>query len=142
MRRVATLVISMAVASVTVPWPTDRSDPASSGGAGAVVQVCYYARPGEADEVLSQRQRASDLLEKLGLPRGRVMRRSGGSDEGPDVLWECEFPSRVALDRALAAARADSELEDVRTRMGTLVRKAELRIWEVREPSGSGRVAQ
>jgi len=140
MRRVATLVISMAVAAVTVPWPADRSP--SGGRGGAVVQVLYYARPGEADEVLSQRQQASDLLEKLGLPRGRVMRSSRVSDEGPDVLWECEFESRAALDRALEAAKSDSELAQVRARMGTLVRKADLRIWEIQEPSGPGHGAR
>lgn len=98
-----------------------------------VIQVSYYAKPGKADEALSHRQHASDVLEKLGLPRGRVMRRVGGSDEQPDVMWECEFPNVAALDHFLKVANASSEFEEVRKHMATLIRNADRRDWEVQE---------
>ena len=101
-----------------------------------VIQVSYYAKPGKADEVLSHRQHASDVLEKLGLARGRVMRRAGGSDELPDVMWECEFANAAARDQFLKAATASSEFEDVRKHMATLIRSAERRDWEVQESPG------
>jgi hypothetical protein len=98
-----------------------------------VIQVSYYAKPGKAGEVLSHRQHASDVLAKLGLPRGRVMRRAGGSGEQPDVLWECEFPNAAALEQFLKAASASSEFDAVRKYMATLIRNAERRDWEVQE---------
>jgi hypothetical protein len=98
-----------------------------------VIQAAYYAKPGKADEVLSHRQHACDVLDKLGLPRGRVMRRVGGSDAQPGVMWECEFPNAAALDRFLKAAAASSEFEEVRKYMATLIRNAERRDWEVQE---------
>src|SRR5215470_4488199 len=99
-----------------------------------VIQVSYYAKPGKADEVFTHRQHVSDLLEKLGLPRGRVMRRAGSSSDQPDVMWECEYPSAAALDEALKSAQASSEFEEARKHMGTLILKGERRDWEV--PSG------
>lgn len=98
------------------------------------MQVFYYAKPGKADEVLSHRQHVSDVLEKLGLPRGRVMRRLGGSDEEPDVMWECEFPNVAARDQFLKVAAASSKFLEARKYMTTLVSKAERSDWEVQEP--------
>jgi hypothetical protein len=102
-------------------------------GGVVVMQVFYYAKPGKADEVLSHRQHASDVLEKLNLPRGRVMRRAGSSDELPDVMWECEFANAAARDQFLKAATASPEFEEVRKHMATLIRSAERRDWEVQE---------
>lgn len=99
-----------------------------------VLQVFYYAKPGKADEVFSHRQHVSDLLQKLGLPRGRVMRRAGGSDDQPDVLWECEFPNVAARDHFLEVAGASLEFVEARKYMTTLVTKAERIDWEVQEP--------
>jgi hypothetical protein len=101
-----------------------------------VIQVSYYAKPGKAGEVLSHRQHASDVLEKVGLARGRVMRRVGGSEELPDVMWECEFPNTAARDQFLKVATASLEFEDVRKHMATLIRSAERRDWEVQESPG------
>jgi hypothetical protein len=113
------------------PAETRQSQNQSSGA--NVIQSFYYAKPGKADEVLSHRQHASDVLEKIGLPRGRIMRRVGGSDEQPDVLWECEFPNAAALDQFLKTAAANPEFEEVRKHMATLIRNAERRDWEVQE---------
>ena len=99
-----------------------------------VLQTFYYANPGKSEEVLAQRQKISLILEKIGLPAGRVMRRSGGSDDEPDVMWECEFPNSTAVDQFLKAAPAYSEFEQARAVMRSLLRKGvELRKWEVTE---------
>jgi hypothetical protein len=144
MRRVLVIFILIIAALVIVIEQTERNKASSNGytqlaqaqnqpSGLTVIQVAYYAKPGKADEVLSQRQHASDILEKLGLPRGRVMRRAGGSDEEPDVLWESEFPNAAALDQFLKVALASSEFEEVRKYMSTLIRKGERRVWEVQE---------
>jgi hypothetical protein len=112
---------------------TQRALPQDQQGGITVMQVAYYAKPGKADEVLSHRQHVSDVLEKLGLPRGRAMRRVGGSDEEPDILWECEFPNAAALDHFLKAALANSEFQEGFKYMGALIRKGERRVWQVQE---------
>lgn len=117
----SSLVVSSAKAEAAAKEPTGV----------AVIQVSYYARPGKAEEVLSHRQHVSDLLEKLGLPRGRVLRRAGGSPDQPDVMWECEYPSAAALEQALKSAQGNSEFEEARKYMGTLILKGERRDWEV-----------
>jgi hypothetical protein len=106
-------------------------------GGVAVIQVSYYARPGKAEEVFTHRQHVSDLLEKLGLPRGRVLRRAGGSIDQPDVMWECEYPSAAALEQALQSTQGNSEFNEARKYMGTLILKGERRDWEV--PSAESR---
>jgi hypothetical protein len=40
--------------------------------------------PGKAEDVYRVRLHASDVLEKLGLPRGHVLRRQGNSETLPD----------------------------------------------------------
>ena len=49
-----------------------------------VEQTWYVALPGKAQEVYRLRLHACDVLEKLGLPRGHVLRRQGNSETLPD----------------------------------------------------------
>ena len=44
-----------------------------------IVQNNYWALPGKAEEVFQWRIHASDVRERLGLPRGQVLRREGDS---------------------------------------------------------------
>ena len=147
MKGILLIFISLIAAAVIAIGQTDNNDaspndhakpgikePQNQPGGVTVLQVFYYAKPGKADEVLSHRQHVSDILEKLGLPRGRVMRRVGGSDDQPDVMWECEFPNVAARDHFLEVAAASSEFVEARKYMTTLVSKAERRDWEVPRP--------
>ena len=67
------------------------------------------------------------------------MRRVGGSDEEPDVMWECEFPNAAALDHFLKVALANSEFEEGFNYLSTLIRKGERRVWEVKGSPGPRR---
>jgi hypothetical protein len=142
-------VYALTIAASIGAWgqtePSSHDNPRAENGqsqkpsdAPTVMQVVYYAKPGSADEVLSHRLHASDVLEKLGLPRGRVFRRTGGTDEQPDVMWECEFSSVAARDRFLKVASSSAEFDEVRKHMSALIRNAERRDWEVRESAGPG----
>jgi hypothetical protein len=146
MRRILVIFILTIAAPVIAIQQTESNNPSSTHNSqleiqqsqnqpsgATVIQASYYAKPGKADEVLTHRQHASDVLEKLGLPRGRVMRRVGGSNEQPDVMWECEFPNVAALDHFLKIAQASSEFEEVRKYMASLIRDAERSDWEVQE---------
>jgi hypothetical protein len=107
-----------------------------------VVQNYYYARPGKADEVYQWRLHASDVRARLGLARGRVLRRApgqktgddsheGGQHDAPDVIWECDYPSPEA--RAADIARLDNskEFDAVEKHMDTLIRDFRRVIFEV-----------
>jgi hypothetical protein len=69
-----------------------------------IVQMTYYALPGKEQEVLSIRLSASDVLERNGVTRGRVLTRGEGPRQtknanDPDVVWEGEFPDTAILKR-------------------------------------------
>ena len=49
-----------------------------------VEQTSHFALPGKAEDVYLVRLHASDILEKLGFPRGHVLRRQGNSETLPD----------------------------------------------------------
>ncbi len=49
-----------------------------------VEQTSYSALPGKAEDVYCVRLHASDVLEKLALARGNVLRRQGNSETLPD----------------------------------------------------------
>jgi len=56
---------------------------APKAGSKIVEQTSYFALPGKVEDVYRVRLHASDVLEKLGLPRGRVLRRQGNSERLP-----------------------------------------------------------
>jgi hypothetical protein len=69
-----------------------------------VVQMSYYALPGNEQEVPSIRLSACDVLERNGVTRGRVLTRGDGprqtkNPNDPDVVWEGEFPDAASLKR-------------------------------------------
>ncbi len=95
-----------------------------------VVFNMYYANPGMADDVLEIRRYASVVRDRLGLPRGRVLRRINDSDALPDVIWECEFADVAAHDRDMDARAASDAFEGVRDRMRKLIRRFQRTLWQ------------
>jgi len=95
-----------------------------------VARNLYYAADGQAEAVYRHRLHAADVRVRLGLPRGRVLRRWRGSDTLPDVIWECEFADVAAYDADMAALAASPEYEAVRAHMRTLLRRFERVLWE------------
>lgn len=97
----------------------------------------YYAIPGNEAAVLRQRLRACDVRQELGIPRGRVLMRSCGSGDLPDVVWE-QFFENIAGHHADMAVRAGSvAFEEVRAGMRKLCRRFERPLFEIQEFSGS-----
>lgn len=85
----------------------------------------YYARPGNAAAVLRQRIKASDVRQRLGLPRGRILSKIEGSEHWPDVAWRLDFPDMDAQEADMQV-RADSpEFEAIRLGMRQLYRRFE-----------------
>ncbi|MGA3235194.1 MAG: hypothetical protein ABSG03_02735 [Bryobacteraceae bacterium] len=83
-----------------------------------------------AEDVYRVRLHASDVLEKLGLPRGHVLRRQGNSDTLPDVMWLMEYPDEAGRQRSLKTRLESPEFKAVRDEMKTLISHADLGIWE------------
>lgn len=103
---------------------TDSVQPAATP---IIVQNYYYALPGKAEEVFELRQHASEVRAKLGLRRGRVLRRISApkseDNAGPDVIWECDYPSQAAREKDVARLSQSAEFEEVEKHMDTLLRK-------------------
>src|SRR5690242_18517652 len=76
------------------------------------------------------RLHASDVRAKLGLPKGRVLRKINGTG-GPYVIWECEYASVYAREKDIALIDQSEEFKKVQEHMGTLIDKFERSIWEV-----------
>jgi hypothetical protein len=72
--------------------------------------------------VLVQRLHASDVRQKLGRPRGVVLRRLDGGADLPDVLWRCADPDAASRAADAAALDATPEWKPVPERMGALLR--------------------
>jgi hypothetical protein len=98
---------------------------ASTPNERIIVQNYYYAQPGKSEDLYQGLLDASDVREKLGFTRGRLLRRiamsgdafgtptvdKSGPEDLPDVVWECEFP----------------DCRDTRTRLPSGDRKPRLR---------------
>jgi hypothetical protein len=108
------------------------ADEPQTGPVGIIiVQNYYYAKPGKAEEVYEWRIHASDVREKLGLRRGRVLRRIGDSAQQPDVIWECEYPDAQSREAELKALENNAEFEAVVKHMGTLIDRFDRATWQV-----------
>lgn len=91
----------------------------------------YYGRAGQADAVLQQRLRASEVRQRIGLPYGRVISRNAGSGELPDVIWEYEFSDVDGHHADMAVRAASPEFEAIRAGMRKLYRRFERPLFEV-----------
>ncbi|HXV63355.1 MAG TPA: hypothetical protein VEK15_21830 [Vicinamibacteria bacterium] len=111
---------------------------AASSAPRVVVLNLYYAKQGSEEDVLETRLEASRVRGRLGLPRGRILRRIQGPDSLPDVIWECEFEDVTGHDRDMDARAASQDFEAVRARMGTLLERFERSLWELRFDGNDG----
>jgi hypothetical protein len=91
----------------------------------------YFAKEDQADEVLKQRRKATEIRRQLGLDPGRILVRTEGN--GPDIRWECSFASREAYDADRAARATSPDFEAARKRMHTLLERFERHVYEVVE---------
>ncbi len=81
----------------------------------------YTAKPGRAADVLQVRRRASEIRIQLGLPAGTIYQRHAGVTEGPDVEWQCGFPTLAANEQDMAARAASPAFAAVREEMHAVV---------------------
>jgi len=124
----ATIAWIAVIASLMTLMAGGQTD--SKASTAVIEQAGYFALPGKADEVYQTRIQACDVLEKLGLPRGVVLRRQGNSDTLPDVMWQIEFPDEAARQRNLKIRLESPEFAAVRDRMKTLISRGELSVWQ------------
>jgi dienelactone hydrolase len=106
-----------------------------------VERTAYFAKPGMTSEVLETRRRASAVRAAIGLPVGNIFVSAGG--DGPDVRWECYFPTAAAHAADLAARAASAEFETVRVRMRALLARFERAVEQIDviSPLANGMVA-
>ena len=91
----------------------------------------YYAQPDQEDAVLRQRLRASDVRESIGVPRGRVLARTAGDSDLPDVIWEHHFEDVAGHHADMAVRAASPEFESIRAGMRKLYRRFERPLFEI-----------
>lgn len=91
----------------------------------------YYAPPGLEDAVLQQRLRACEVRERLAIPRGRVLSRTSGPGEMPDVIWEQRFESVAEHLADMNVRAASPDFEAIRTGMRKLYRRFERPLFEI-----------
>ncbi len=125
----ATTIARFAVAGSVMTLMAGGQSPPKAANT-IVEQTAYFALPGKAEDVYRLRLHACDVLEKLGLPRGHVLRRQGNSETLPDVMWLMEYPDEAAHQRNLKIRLESSEFTAIRDQMKTLISHGELGIWE------------
>jgi hypothetical protein len=87
----------------------------------ASTQPYYYYR------TTREGRDASDVREKLGLARGRVLRRvldlqaDKQLEALPDVIWECDYPNLEAREADVARLNNSKEFDDLERHMNTLI---------------------
>ena len=125
--------VQMVAFFILVLLNTGLAEQTQTGTASSpiVVQNSYFAKAGKAKEVYRWRLHAIDVREKLGLRRGRVLRRFGDSAHQPDVIWECDYPDMKSREAELKALEDNPEFDAVMEHMNTLLDRFDRAIWEV-----------
>lgn len=88
----------------------------------------YFARDGQAAQVLAQRREATRIRERLGLDPGRILVRIEGA--GPDVCWQCSFASRQDHEADMRARGNSQAFADARKAMHLLLERFERHVYE------------
>src|SRR5262249_21165515 len=107
-----------------------------------VERTQYYAHPGRAEDVLATRRKASEIRSRLGLPRGVISVGAGHEDGGPDVAWECAFPTPEAHQEDLQVRAASPEVRAVRVEMGALRARFERHVWRTDDAAAPAGTAE
>jgi carboxymethylenebutenolidase len=102
-----------------------------------VERTHYYAKPNQHDAVLALRRRACEVRVAIGLPAGEIRVKADASADGPDVVWECAFPSKRAHQADLDARAASADFEAVRADMRAAIERFE-RLFEQRAAAAGG----
>ena len=97
----------------------------------------YYAKPNQKESVLALRRRACEVRVAIGLPAGTIRVKADASADGPDVAWECAFPSKQAHQADLDASAASPDFEAVRAGMRDAIDRFE-RLFEERVAGTGG----
>ena len=97
----------------------------------------YYAKANQNDAVLALRRRACDVRVAIGLPAGTIRVKADAGADGPDVAWECAFPSKQAHQADLDARAASLDFEAVRAGMRGAIKRFE-RLFEERVAGAGG----
>lgn len=97
----------------------------------------YYAKANQNDAVLALRRRACDVRVAIGLPAGTIRVKADAGADGPDVAWECAFPSKQAHQADLDARAASPDFEAVRAGMRGAIERFE-RLFEERVAGAGG----
>lgn len=95
-----------------------------------LIQNHYYPKQGKEKEVYEWRLHASEVREKLGLPKGRVLKRISGEHQ-PFIIWECEYPSLEAREKDIKELDKSKEFKQVQEHMASLLEKFERSVWEI-----------
>lgn len=97
----------------------------------------YYAKPGQRELVLAIRRRACDVRVAISLPAGTIRVKADSQADGPDVAWECAFPTREAHQADLEARANSADFEAVRAQMRAAIDRFE-RLLEERAAGAGG----
>lgn len=83
-----------------------------------VIQNLYFPKPGKEKEVYKLRIHASNILEKLGVPKGRVLERMNIKDR-PYVMWECNYHSMKERMKIIKIVNKSKRFKKIEARMGS-----------------------
>ena len=97
----------------------------------------YYAKPNQQQAVLALRRRACEVRVAIGLAAGTIRVKADAGADGPDVAWECAFPSKPAHQADLDARAASADFEAVRADMRQAIERFE-RLFEERVAGAAG----
>jgi dipeptidyl aminopeptidase/acylaminoacyl peptidase len=83
-----------------------------------IERTCYLPKPGNFDDVLANRRRASQVRIAMGLRAGTIT--VGETARGRMVFWQAPFSSKVEHEADLAAPAASADFEACRAVMREL----------------------
>jgi hypothetical protein len=98
-----------------------------------VEQIRYFVPADVRDALLDLRRQIDAIRREQGVPAGTILIADEGSDETPEVVWQCGYVDESELGQAETRLIGNAAYEEARVRLRDLGTRVVLELYTVDE---------
>jgi hypothetical protein len=98
-----------------------------------IEQIRYFVSADARDALLELRRQIDAIRRDQGVPGGKILLADEGSDDAPEIVWQCGYADEAELGLAETRLIGNPAYEEVRGRLRDLGTRVVLELYTVDE---------